>query len=303
MFDTLKMETIVSNVKNHVWRSVDGNISWNYCFTLDVIKNIHKYEMVLDLLEDNVSKEVFVSLVKHRMTAYIKNVSPISTLHNEVNDDVSMPEIKDLNGELISSLVFSNNQYLIPGVFELKEGENVIDGGGYLGDSAIYFSQFVGNKGRVFSFEAQPEIAKTMRDNLKLNSIRNVDIIQKGLSDKVEDAYIVHYNQGSWVSYELPGDAVDFSRISLVDIDSFILENNISKIGLIKLDIEGSERGALLGAEKIIKRDKPKLAVSLYHKYDDFHVIPSIITNIRKDYRFYLRHNTTGLWETVLFAI
>ena len=301
MFNNLK--NIISDVEKHIWANTDGNISWNYCFALDVINNTHKYEMVLSLLEDDESKEVFISLLKYRMTAYIKNISPIPVLYNKANCNINMPKIKDSNGKLISSDVFLRNQYAIPGIFELKEGENVIDGGAWIGDSAIYFSSQVGKNGKVIAFEANSKIAETMKDNLNRNSIYNVDIIQMGLSDKTQVAYIIDSDEGSWIQYTLPGDGIKFFQVPLVDIDNFISKNNIPKIGLVKLDIEGSERSALFGAQKTIKKDKPKLAVSLYHRYDDFHVIPELINSIRSDYKFYIRHNSAELWETVLFAV
>ena len=53
----------------------------------------------------------------------------------------------------------------------------------------------------------------------------------------------------------------------------------------------------------IIINDKPKLAISLYHKYDDFYEIPNLILSFRPDYKLYIRHASEQLWETVLFAI
>lgn len=50
-----------------------------------------------------------------------------------------------------------------------------------------------------------------------------------------------------------------------IEVDS--IDRLIDKeVTFIKMDLEGSEYEALLGAEKMIKRTKPKLAICVYHK-------------------------------------
>ena len=68
------------------------------------------------------------------------------------------------------------------------------------------------------------------------------------------------------------------------------------------MDIEGSELNALRGAEKTIKKFRPKLAISLYHRQDDFITIPEYLNNLNVGYNFYLDHFTIHHEETVLFA-
>lgn len=55
-----------------------------------------------------------------------------------------------------------------------------------------------------------------------------------------------------------------YEEISIITLDSFVEENNI-RVGLIKVDIEGSEQDFLKGAEKTIKTQKPFLLISIYH--------------------------------------
>ena len=69
------------------------------------------------------------------------------------------------------------------------------------------------------------------------------------------------------------------------------------------MDIEGTEMEALKGAEYIIKKYKPKLAISIYHKPEDIVEIPKYILNINPDYKLYLRHYSDNAGETVLYAI
>ena len=74
------------------------------------------------------------------------------------------------------------------------------------------------------------------------------------------------------------------------------------KIDFIKMDIEGAELEALKGAEKTIRNYKPRLAICVYHKLQDFWEIPNWISSLNLGYKFHLRHFTTHSDETVLFA-
>jgi hypothetical protein len=69
------------------------------------------------------------------------------------------------------------------------------------------------------------------------------------------------------------------------------------------MDVEGAEKEALLGARKTIQNEKPALAVCVYHKFDDLYVIPDLIQSFGVKYKYYLRHYTLGLAETVLYAV
>jgi FkbM family methyltransferase len=71
----------------------------------------------------------------------------------------------------------------------------------------------------------------------------------------------------------------------------------------VKMDIEGAELAALEGAAKTIQECKPKLAVCVYHKPQDIWEIPGFILSLRSDYRLYLRHYSTAMGETVLYAV
>ena len=75
------------------------------------------------------------------------------------------------------------------------------------------------------------------------------------------------------------------------------------KATFIKMDIEGAELDALKGAVHTIQTYRPKLAISIYHKPEDLVEIPLYLMEIMPDYQFYIRHYTTWLEETVLYAI
>lgn len=71
----------------------------------------------------------------------------------------------------------------------------------------------------------------------------------------------------------------------------------------IKMDVEGSELDALHGAKQTILRNKPKLAICIYHRHRDFVEIPKWIHELVPEYQLYVRHHAFSVNETVLYAI
>ena len=88
-------------------------------------------------------------------------------------------------------------------------------------------------------------------------------------------------------------------QIEVVKLDELL---DGEKVTFIKMDIEGAEYAALKGAEKIIREQRPRLAISIYHKPSDIVEIPKLLLEYKDDYKFYLRHYSLIGNETVLYA-
>jgi hypothetical protein len=71
----------------------------------------------------------------------------------------------------------------------------------------------------------------------------------------------------------------------------------------IKMDIEGAEFNALKGAERTIRKHKPKLAVCVYHKAEDLITIPQYIKSLVPEYKLYFRAHLPGPFDYVLYAV
>ena len=78
----------------------------------------------------------------------------------------------------------------------------------------------------------------------------------------------------------------------VIPLDAYVRENNIPRVDFIKLDVEGAELDILKGAKTTIARFKPILAISAYHKPDDFWVLMNYIKSVRPDYEFAMRQGT-----------
>ena len=87
--------------------------------------------------------------------------------------------------------------------------------------------------------------------------------------------------------------------IKTIKIDNLLDQEDC----FIKLDIEGQEKKALIGAKKIIKSKKTMLAIASYHFENDLWKLASIILKFNTNYKFYIRHYTQSSYETVLYCI
>jgi len=72
---------------------------------------------------------------------------------------------------------------------------------------------------------------------------------------------------------------------------------------MIKLDIEGAEMAALKGAERTIDSFKPKLAICIYHKFNDLWEIPDYLMKKYPFYNYFIRHHSMADASTVLYAV
>jgi len=186
-------------------------------------------------------------------------------------------------------------------VIRAQAGDYVIDAGGAWGDTALYFAETVGMQGKVYTFEFEPDNLEILHQNLAMNP---------ELSSRIEVIPGALWSgSGEELRYSLNGPATSLnnnnqgsSSVSTLSIDDFMKEKELPRVNFIKMDIEGSEFEALQGAEQTLRTFRPALAISIYHKDDDFITIPSYLENLKLGYEFYLDHFTIYRGETILFA-
>lgn len=197
---------------------------------------------------------------------------------------------------------FELEQYRCPGTrsVAVQPGDVVIDGGGYCGDSALYFAHLAGPRGRVVSFEFEPGNLELLRDNLALNPELSprIEVIESALWERAGDRLSFRaQGPGTVVETGAEGSVISDS------IDALVERGAVGRVDFIKLDIEGAELSTLRGAEASLRRFRPRLAIAAYHEPDDLLTIPEYLHGLGLGYRFRLRHPTMHREETVLFAV
>lgn len=142
----------------------------------------------------------------------------------------------------------------------VKPGAVVMDVGANIGAHTVRFSQLVGESGRVIAFEPQRIVYQTLCANVALNSLLNVDCYQTGVGEREESMKVVDVdprvsNNFGGLSLNLPGPG---EMVPVLRLDGF---SGLSRLDLIKIDVEGMESAVLRGAEKLVEKFRPVLYV------------------------------------------
>lgn len=188
----------------------------------------------------------------------------------------------------------------------LAENEVFVDGGGFDGDSAEAFIGKMAEAGKNYSgiYTFEPSSTNYANAVQRLSRHPGVEVVQKGLWSSDSELKFFENNVNLYGSSFVHGSAEMTHTVPVASLDSFFKDKARSGLPtFIKMDIEGAEKEAILGAAGIIKSAKPKLAICAYHKPEDIYELPQTIMGIRDDYRFALRQHYAGPWQTILYAL
>lgn len=187
---------------------------------------------------------------------------------------------------------------------ERLKNKDIIDVGGFIGDSALIFSNYTNKK--VYSFEPSSHNFELMQKTISMNKKNNIVPVKLGLGSKNQNAQI-SVTGGSGLKTD-QSTSEKFSSestelIKITTLDQYVNENKLD-VGLIKVDIEGNEQDFLKGAENTIKKQKPFLLISIYHNPSDFFNIKPKIESWNLGYNFEIVKCTDGqiCAETLLVA-
>ena len=191
------------------------------------------------------------------------------------------------------------NCYFVDDIIQIENNEVFIDAGAYVGDTINELKSLAGQRNvrlkRVVSFEPE-EINFSMLEQTHGND-PDVVLHKKGLSDKDSEVKF----SGSGAGAKITDSGADGATISVVRLDSL---PECQDATWIKMDIEGAELPALKGAEGIIRRNRPKLTICIYHSDEDMLQIAEYIHELVPGYRLYVRHHSlVPLFETVIYAV
>lgn len=138
-----------------------------------------------------------------------------------------------------------------------------------------------------------PLILMKLLQNFSVEVLGRLHVMPFGLFDKDEKlSFAANGTMGS--AFHKHGEDV----VSVIALDQ---HKTFSDVSVIKMDIEGSELAALRGAEQLIRKNHPRLAVCIYHRSQDIVEIYQFLRQF--EYRFYLRQHAFSAEETVLYAI
>lgn len=253
----------------------------DYKFFID---NINSYQKAYDLLEDELSKKILVAHINSRIAGDYTEIAKYD-----------------------SKLKYGYDYDLL----QLNSDDTFVDCGAFDGDTFLEVADYThGRFKKYIAFE--PDEKNVRKFSAKAKEYNNVIIIEKGVSDVNEVKNF--YNDGSLYSNfvdsglwgdktrrDIYGDKDSFVSVPVCRMDDVLGGEPVS---VIKMDIEGSELDALKGARQIIKKI-PKLAICIYHKSEDLFSCILFINSVVGEglYKYYIRHHSDNIAETILYAI
>ncbi len=143
----------------------------------------------------------------------------------------------------------------------IRPGSVILDIGANVGLYSLLGSELVGPEGRILSFEPEPNTYEVLLKNLSVNRINNVSALPMALSERngmvvlaVPEEVKAKFEYGdSYLSMKPADDDKSPAAIPCRRLDEVLVEMNIAKVDVIKLDVEGAEYLCLCGAERLLK--------------------------------------------------
>lgn len=134
----------------------------------------------------------------------------------------------------------------------LKKGDCVIDIGANIGYYTLLFARKVGNTGKVFAFEPDPQNFSILNRNIKNNKYTNVVTVKKAVSDKCRKMQL--YKSGNSSGYTIFNiyKVKKSVHIEAITLDEYF-KGKKQKVDFIKMDIQGAEGTALEGMKGLIR--------------------------------------------------
>ena len=210
--------------------------------------------------------------------------------------DLDFSDIQCMDAQYFNTL-FAN---------DMRHDEVYVDAGVFDGRTIIDFIMFTkGTYKNIYAIEG--DIVSHLKYSRRFMDFPNLIWTQCALSNSNGEADFVISSHGLASGLMARGRALSSTaynskfqttKVQTIKLDTYLQEPPT----FIKMDIEGAEQAAIAGAERTIKKYKPKLAISVYHEPDDLVKIPLMLNEMVPEYNLYLRHHSSTHYETVLYA-
>ena len=181
-------------------------------------------------------------------------------------------------------------------IWRFEPDEILFDAGAFDGDSIRDFltaaeSQYK----RIIACEPDKKNMEKLQEFIRITNLKNINTVCKGLGDGQK--ILKYKSTGTMIS------TIDEDGKEEIQVDSIDNILNDAPVTIIKMDIEGYEKEALLGAKQTIQKYNPMLFISAYHKKDDLFSIQRMIKSFSEEYRFFFRIHKPLAIDAVLYAV
>jgi FkbM family methyltransferase len=188
------------------------------------------------------------------------------------NRDYAWPLPGLLEGHVMQLASRDDFQYLAPdyeprvcaAILRLvKPGYFCADVGAHIGYMTLLMTKLVGERGRVYSFEALSENAQVLERNVALNGWqKRVDVENRAVSDRSQTECVMHRGRTTFESSLIGSESADSFTVPATALDDYFAYR--SQLDFIKMDIEGAEARAMRGMEKVLQRTRPVILLEVH---------------------------------------
>jgi len=203
-----------------------------------------------------------------------------------------------LNRSILPPHLPQNEIYFADELITTTTNEIFVDCGAFDGDTIQEFLKYrTSSFERIIAIEPDPINCKALEARvsaLPVETKKKIQVIQSAVGSK-----------RALVTFNATGTAGSSFGNGSYEVECAPLDELLDGIKptFIKMDIEGAEPDALLGARSIIERDAPVLAICLYHAQEHLWQVPLLIQSLSSQYDFFLRRYADECWELVCYAI
>lgn len=253
--------------KRHILLAPDVPVAGEGLFTYAYcLENSEKIQTVCDMLADEKSRQTYSDIINFKISGKIEYLNNCTSPKDEIY------------GEIIS----------------LGSDEIFADLGAYNGDTASEFIEACGGSFRhIYAFEPNPKNFRKLKKNLPEDERITLFNAAAGSENGIVK---ISANEGRMSRENGSGKTVE---IPVLALDEAVQED----VTVLKLDVEGAEREAILGARRHIANGA-KILCSLYHRNEDMFELPLLIKSINPELKLYVRHQLyIPAWETNLYAV
>jgi len=149
----------------------------------------------------------------------------------------------------------------------VREGMTCVDMGANKGYYSLLFAKLMNDKGKVLSFEPNPNNCFWFKKSIQANNYKCIKLYQCALSDREGNATFYLGKKSGWGSLFFSRYAATPEKKTITvktrKFDNILKEEGINTVDIIKIDVEGAELLVLRGAERILKRQRIKLAMEV----------------------------------------
>ncbi len=240
---------------------------------------------------------------------YSRNRDSFARLSDALSDDESRRVLSlvlrsKLSGELESLAACGGEGDILTltrDIFDFKRYRITADLGAYTGDTAREAAKLMPCLSRIYALEPEPHAYRKLAEYA--GCISSPEVIAINAAAWSHDTTL-DFTSSSGRGSSGAGRA--HRRTKTVPVQARALDNIVGEdnVNFIKMDVEGAEALALRGASSTIRRCRPDLCVSVYHRTEDLLALPALVAELCPGKRLYLRRERClPAWGIVLCAI